>query len=297
MQGATGRQRLPKEALDSFPIIAPPLSEQRAIAEVLRTVQRAKEATEKVIAATRQLKASLMNHLFTYGPVPSAQADRVALRPTDSGDIPGAWPVSRLSECAHVQTGLAKGRRLDDRDAIQLPYLRVANVQDGRLDLTEIKTIQLRKKEAERFLLRRDDVVLTEGGDFDKLGRGFIWRGQLSPCVHQNHVFAVRADQSELLPEFLAYLAQSSYGKAYFLSVAHKTTNLACINATKLKAFPVVLPSLPEQRAICAKLSAVDAKLAAEEKRRASLDTLFKSLLDHLMTGNLRLPQFRGGVT
>jgi type I restriction enzyme S subunit len=295
MQGATGRQRLPKEALDAFPIPVPPLPEQRAIAEALRTVQRAKEACERVLAATRQLKQSLLHHLFTYGPVSFLQAAHIELRTTDFGDIPARWATSVLSSCAHVQTGVAKGRNLDGSQVVELPYLRVANVQDGRLDLTEMKTIQLRQREVARFLLQPGDVVLTEGGDFDKLGRGFIWQGQVSPCVHQNHIFAVRPNRAKLLPECLAYLAQSNYGKAYFLSVAHKTTNLACINSTKLKALPVLLPPLSEQREIASQLSVVDTKLAAEESRRAALAALFQSLLHHLMTGQVRVPLDCGG--
>jgi type I restriction enzyme S subunit len=294
VKGGRLKQGVNIPLLKSLEIPLPPLPEQRAIADVLRTVQRAKDATEKVITAIRQLKASLMKHVFTYGPIRFDQADQVPLRSTDFGNMPAAWPANRLSDCAYVQTGLAKGRTLENSEIIELPYLRVANVQEGHLDLREMKTIQLRKGEVERFLLQPGDVVLTEGGDFDKLGRGFIWRGRVSPCVHQNHVFAVRTDHGKLLPEFLAYLAQSIYGKAYFLSVAHKTTNLACINTTKLKAFPVVLPSLHEQRGIAERLAAVDTKLAAEEKRRAGLAALFQSLLHHLMTGKVRLPDFAG---
>jgi len=279
-------------ALKVHALAVPPVPEQRAIASVLRTVQGAKEACERVLAATRQLKQSLLHHLFTYGPVPLADAANVELRTIDFGDVPASWPTSVLSDCAHVQTGVAKGRNLDGSKVVELPYLRVANVQDGRLDLTEMKTIQLRQREVARFLLQPGDVVLTEGGDFDKLGRGFIWQGQVSPCVHQNHIFAVRPNRAKLLPEFLAYLAQSTYGKSYFLSVAHKTTNLACINTTKLKALPVLLPPLPEQREIAAQLSAVDAKLAAEESRRAALAALFQSLLHNLITGQVRLPEF-----
>jgi type I restriction enzyme S subunit len=291
--GAVNRRRSIREVdFTAIPVTVPDVQERRAIAGVLRTVQRAREACERVLAATRQLKQSLLHHLFTYGPVPFPQAAKVELRTTDFGDVPSSWSVSILSSCAHVQTGVAKGRDLEGSEVVELPYLRVANVQDGRLDLTEMKTIQLRQREVNRFLLQPGDVVLTEGGDFDKLGRGFIWHGQVSPCVHQNHIFAVRADQLKLLPEFLAYLVQSSYGKAYFLSVAHKTTNLACINTAKLKALPVLLPPLSEQREIARQLGAVDAKIAALEKRRAALDALFRSLLEHLMTGRLRLPEF-----
>jgi type I restriction enzyme S subunit len=288
--GAVNRRRsIRPAAFASIEVEVPPLPEQRAIAAVLRTVRRAKEACEQVIAATRALKRSLLQHLFTYGPAPFDEVGQPALRETDYGALQEAWPVSQLSECAHVQTGVAKGRKLTSSDVVELPYLRVANVQDGRLDLTEMKSIALRRTEVARFLLQRGDVVLTEGGDFDKLGRGFIWDGEIEPCVHQNHIFAVRTARAQLLPEFLAYLAQSSYGKAYFLSVAHKTTNLACINATKLKALPVPLPALSEQRAIVSYLSAADAKLAAEEARRAALDRLFHSLLHNLMTGRVRV--------
>jgi type I restriction enzyme S subunit len=130
---------------------------------------------------------------------------------------------------------------------------------------------------------------MTEGGDFDKLGRGFIWNGEIDDCVHQNHVFAVRADQNRLMPEFLAYLSQSSYGKAYFLNVAHRTTNLASINSTKLKALPVLLPPKDEQVIIVGTLRVADIKIAAEEDRKTALHAFFKSMLHQLMTGQLRL--------
>jgi type I restriction enzyme S subunit len=250
-------------------------------------VQQAKEATVQVFVAARQLKQSLLRHLFTYGPVPFDQADRVALRETDYGPVPEAWRVRPLTQCATVQTGVAKGRRIDNGDAVELPYLRVANVQDGYLDLAEMKTITIRRSETARYSLQPGDVVLTEGGDFDKLGRGFIWNGEVPGCVHQNHIFAVRSNRAILTPEFLAYLTQSGYGKSYFLSVAHKTTNLACINTTKLKALPVLLPGLSEQHKIAAALRKADQKMEVEAKKSQALDTLFQTLLHDLMTGKV----------
>jgi type I restriction enzyme S subunit len=150
-----------------------------------------------------------------------------------------------------------------------------------------MKKIQIRKDEIARYRLQDGDVVLTEGGDFDKLGRGFIWRSELDLCIHQNHVFAVRTDREHLLPEFLAYLAQSEYGKAYFLKVAHKTTNLACINSTKLKAFPALLPKMDEQREIVEILDAIDRKIDLHKRKRAVLEELFRTLLHKLMTGEI----------
>jgi type I restriction enzyme S subunit len=72
---------------------------------VLRTVQRAKEATERVIAALRELKKSLMHYLFTYGPVPVDQADQVALRETDIGPVPEEWEIMPLRLLGQISAG------------------------------------------------------------------------------------------------------------------------------------------------------------------------------------------------
>lgn len=291
VSGSTpSRQRVDIGGFLDIPIPLPPLPEQRAIAHVLRTVQEAREATERVIEAARELKRSLMRHLFTYGPVPVDEADEVELQATDYGSSPAHWQTMSLDQCAAVQTGVAKGRKLEGESTVEVPYLRVANVQDGYLDLCKIKYIRIRRSKLDRYRLKKNDIVLTEGGDFDKLGRGFVWKGEIEDCIHQNHVFAVRADESIVLPAYLAYLVQSSYGKSYFLNVAHRTTNLACINATKLRAFPMLVPELAVQSRMVRLLSAVDAKIAAEEARRDALGGLFHSLLHNLMTARVRVP-------
>jgi len=174
-------------------------------------------------------------------------------------------------------------------EALDVPYLRVANVQDGHLDLTEIKTLRIYRDELDGYRLQNGDVVLTEGGDFDKLGRGFIWEDQIHPCIHQNHVFAVRVNRDVLCPRYFAYLAQSPYGKAYFLTVAHKTTNLACINTTKLRAFPVLRPEPDEQKEIADILHTLDRKISLHERKRAALSDLFQTLLHQLMTAQIRV--------
>ncbi|MBU2763954.1 MULTISPECIES: restriction endonuclease subunit S [Acidithiobacillales] len=260
--------------------------EQRTIAGLLWRTQDLLRVCEDTIEAAQKLKLVAMRELFTRGLRGEPQ------RETEFGPVPDSWVSSPLDECAEVQTGAAKGRRFSDGETVEVPYLRVANVQDGHLDLSEMKKIKIRRSEIDRYRLKPGDVVLTEGGDFDKLGRGFIWRGELDLCVHQNHVFAVRTDRGRLLPDFFAYLAQSAYGKAYFLKVAHKTTNLACINSTKLKAFPAVFPpTLDEQREIVAVLDAIDRKIDLHRKKRAVLEELFKALLHKLMTGEIRVDE------
>lgn len=270
----------------------PPLDEQRRIAAVLTTIQQTIAAQEQVIQAAREVKRSLMYRLFTYGPYP----ELYLTKETNFGNVPENWAIQPLKNCAYVQTGAAKGRKFGNNPTMEVPYLRVANVQDGYLDLQEIKKIRIKESELDRYRLQDGDVVLTEGGDFDKLGRGFIWRGQIKPCIHQNHVFAVRTDREKLSPEFLAYLAQSDYGKRYFLKVAHRTTNLASINSTKLKAMPVLLPLPDEQGEITTKLKQIDKKIGIEESRKNALEALFKSTLHQLMTGQIRVPELRGKI-
>jgi type I restriction enzyme S subunit len=281
--GGVSVPTLNRNTIHPLIIKIPPLPEQRAIAHVLQSVQNAIQARHQEIALERERKAALMQHLFTHG----IGKNTISPKKTKFGHVPPSWSIQPLERCAVIQTGLAKGRKLKDRDTITLPYLRVANVQDGYLDLSEIKTIELYRSEAEHYKLHPGDVVVTEGGDFDKLGRGFVWDGQIAECVHQNHVFAVRANKDVLVPAYLAYLIQSHYGKAYFLSVAHKTTNLACINSTKLKAFPALLPSLDEQNIIATTLQICDSKITALEKEISLYEELFQALLEDLMTGRL----------
>lgn len=271
-----------KDVLNQF-ILLPPLTEQRKIAAVLWKVQEAVQTEAAFVRNARALKKSLLRSLFMYGLRDQPRKE------TPYGEVPENWDIQLLSECAHVQTGVAKGRLIDSSEVIEVPYLRVANVQAGHLDLSEIKNIQIRRDELVRYSLRKDDVVLTEGGDFDKLGRGFIWDGQIEPCVHQNHIFAVRPRRDRLSPNYFAYLIQSSYGRGYFLAVAHKTTNLACINTNKLKAFPVLIPPLADQEKIAGILQTVDAKIAVHEAKQRALQDLFKTLLHQLMTAQLRV--------
>lgn len=98
-----------------------------------------------------------------------------------------------MSKYAEVSGGVTLGRKLDCKSTIELPYLRVANVQDGYLDLDEMKTVEVLKSEAGKYKLQPGNIVMTESGGFDKLGRGTIWEGQIAGCLHQNLVFRVQA--------------------------------------------------------------------------------------------------------
>ena len=205
--------------------------------------------------------------------------------------VPSGWERKALSKIAEIRTGIAKGKK-GLKDPIEVPYLRVANVQDGHLNLTEIKTIKIERHQLERYSLKIGDVLMTEGGDFDKLGRGDVWQGQITPCLNQNHVFAVRTDKARLLPYFLAALSSSNYGKTYFLGCAKRSTNLASINSTQLKEFPIPLPPLPEQQKIAQILSTWDKAISTTESLIANSQQQKKALMQKLLTGKKRFAGF-----
>lgn len=161
--------------------------------------------------------------------------------------LPRGWAVARLDRWCDIAGGLAKGRKIAGKPALHLPYLRVANVKAGYLALDEIKEIEVAVEEVERYSLLPGDVLLTEGGDWDKLGRSAMWTGEIEPCLHQNHVFRARALSAALRPEWIVLYTNSEAGRSYFQSKAKRTTNLASINMTELRSMPLPVPPAAEQ--------------------------------------------------
>ena len=200
------------------------------------------------------------------------------------------WPTPCLEDVAEIRSGVTLGRNLTGR-TVRLPYLRVANVQDGHLSLSQIKGVDVLKTEAEKWKLRNGDLLLTEGGDWDKLGRGTVWRDEIPNCIHQNHIFRVRADADRFVPEFLSVLIGSPVGKSYFQDASKQTTNLASINQRQLKAFRVCQPPLPEQRRILAELDGLQAEVDAlkrlQAETAAELDALLPAILDRAFKSEL----------
>ena len=207
------------------------------------------------------------------------------------GEVPRHWEMKRLKHISRLQTGITLGKKYENKELETRPYIRVANVQDGYLDLETIKEIELPPEDAPRHELKDGDVLMTEGGDFDKLGRGYVWENNIPGCLHQNHIFAVRPLKDRLDSFFLAALMSSSHGKTYFTSTSQQTTNLATTNRTKLGDFPVPVPPNDEQTAIADFLDRETARLDAliEKKQRqmALLEEKRSALISHAVTKGL----------
>jgi type I restriction enzyme S subunit len=269
-------------AIDTLPLLLPPLSEQGAIAALLDAADTAIERTQAAVSRTRELDHALLHSLLKKGEASTRNGTR--------GQA-AHWNLRCVDDLAQVGSGVTLGKDVSGFKSVELPYLRVANVQDGHLDLSEIKTVRVRVDEVPQFRLEPGDVLMTEGGDIDKLGRGTIWEGQILECLHQNHIFRIRANRDLLLPEFFALVVESDIAKRYFNRVAKRTTNLASTNKTQVRAFTFPLPpTLDEQRQIADIMKAAKAKTAALVEKEKALTELQKSLANDLLTGRVRVP-------
>ncbi len=208
------------------------LKEQKRIVDILDKADQLRQKREQAIKLTDAFLRSVFLDIFG-----------------DSVTNPKEWDEYILKDITDIRSGVTKGKKIDLETSLTLPYMRVANVQDGYLDLTEIKNIVVSPNDAEKCLLKKGDVLLTEGGDPDKLGRGYIWNNEVEQCLHQNHIFSVRIkDQNFVKPEFLSALISSPRGKRYFLKVGKQTTGIATINKTVLSEFVTFIPPIEIQQ-------------------------------------------------
>jgi type I restriction enzyme, S subunit len=245
------------------------------------------EKKTRFIELLREKQQALVTEAVTLGMDSSAPR-----RPTGIdwlGSTPSHWTVRPLKYIAAVQTGVAKGKDYAGVETLEVPYLRVANVQDGFLDLSNVATIEVAASEVERYLLRQGDVLMNEGGDFDKLGRGHVWRGEIDPCIHQNHVFAVRP--TGVTSEWLNVFTGSKPAQFYFMARSKQSTNLASISSSNLMELPVPIPPLAEQatilRDLALKLERTDALRDATERSLALLRERRAALITAAVTGQI----------
>ncbi|HIF5972561.1 TPA: restriction endonuclease subunit S [Vibrio parahaemolyticus] len=204
-------------------------------------------------------------------------------------EIPTSWTWVRLARITEVVSGVAKGSKTKS-EVVTRPYLRVANVQRGYLDLSEIKEITVPVDKAESLVLKPGDILFNEGGDIDKLGRGWIWEGQVINCIHQNHVFRARVYSSDVEPKYISHYGNSR-GKEYFLREGTQSVNLANINKTTLSLLPVPLPPKEEQKEIVRLVDQyfafADTIEAQVKKAQDRVDNLTQSILAKAFRGEL----------
>jgi type I restriction enzyme S subunit len=262
---------LKNEHIDELKIPLPPLEEQKRIAAILDQADELRRKRQRALDRLNQLGQAIFIEMF--------------------GDLirnDKAWPnTGTLGDYADIASGITKGRDPKGRPTRPVPYLAVVNVQDKRLQLDVPKEIEATEDEILRYRLQSGDLLLTEGGDPDKLGRGTLWNSELPECIHQNHVFRVRLSSKQYTPTFLNWLVGSAYGKQYFLRAAKQTTGIASINMSQLKAFPMLLPPIDLQKDFSRKLDQLRAVTEVLHAGVRANESLFLSLQHRAFRGEL----------
>lgn len=276
----------------------PSYEEQCKIADFLdgqcEKINLAIEKAKVSIEEYRNLKQSFITQIVTKGFNENDTMKESGIEWI--GKIPASWKVTQLRHCASIRSGITLGKTYSkDTELVEMPYLRVANVQDGYVDTNDIAVLQVSKDEIEKYSLSAGEVLMTEGGDRDKLGRGCVWDGRITPCLHQNHIFAVKVKEKLLNPHYLEYLTASSVGRTYFDVTAVKTTNLACTSSSKVLAFTIPLPSIDEQNEIVdylkEKCGCIENVIFKKEQFISELENYKKSLIYEYVTGKKEVPE------
>jgi type I restriction enzyme S subunit len=262
----SGMVHITKSRFDDTRVPVPPLAEQRRIVEAIETAFSKLDAGVAYLDAAKRrldrLAQSLMWSSLLGGRAVMLGDDGLPI-------IPSGWSWQALGSMATIAGGVTKdSNRQDDPTFVEVPYLRVANVQRGWLDLSEITTIRVAPDKAAALRLEPNDVLFNEGGDRDKLGRGWIWEGQIDDCIHQNHVFRARLNGQDMQPKFVSWWG-NTFGRNWFEKAGKQTTNLASINLTTLKTFPVPVPPTCEQVRI---VDQIDVQMSLLTAARAEVD-------------------------
>jgi len=274
-KGAT-QQNISQTILKSWPVPIPPAPEQQRIVDAIE------EHFSRIDAAEGSMRRA------------SAQIERFRRKSfSQLFDQPG-WNWTTLGEIADIKGGVTKDAKKQSHPGfVEVPYLRVANVQRGHLDLNEVTKIRVPPATLEALRLAPGDILLNEGGDRDKLGRGWVWEGQVENCIHQNHVFRARLRDPAMNPRFFSTHA-NTWGRSWFETNGKQTTNLASISLSTLKTLPVPVPSFEEQTLVMAELerraSVADALLQSLESGSRGAGSLRRSIFNMAFSGRL-VPQ------
>ncbi len=276
------RRSIKKEDFLAIKIDLPPLNEQRVIAQVLRTAQLAKETTEKVIEAAKQLKQSLMQHLFTYGPVPFREADKVELQESEIGSIPSHWEISNLGNLIEKpKYGLTASAALEQ---VGPKFLRITDIQDGTVTWESVPYCKCDKSDFEKCRLKSDDIMVARIGA--TTGKTFFVKNP-PVAVFASYLICIRAKENVSSGYLYHYTKSDIYWRQ--INAAKGGRLKGGVNIPVLKNLIVPLPPKDDQRQIITMLAASDEKLANLHKRALTLSAMLSSLVQNLTTGKIRV--------
>lgn len=286
MEGSTGRQRVPENAVREFPLPVPPAPEQEKIAAVLWKVQRAIETEEKLIATACELKQSVLRQLFSRGLRGEPQKE------TEIGPIPESWEIRPFQEFREfLQYGTSAKC---DYHGKGNPVIRIPNITGGAVDTADLKWCELSDREVTSIQLNDGDLLFVRtNGVRERVGSCAVYHEQPKGALFASYLIRARLKVDELNPDFFQYYSMTPAGKSFLAGRASPAADGKFnINTKTIDAVLVPVPpsaARNEQDEIVGVLRTIDRKISVHERKRATLQELFKTLLHKLMAGQIRI--------
>lgn len=276
--GITTSPIIKKSLFEKFPIPVPPFPEQKKIAEILSTMDKAIEKVGEAIDKTQKLKKGLMQDLLTKG------IGHKEFRDTKIGRIPREWEVTQLMEIAEINKDSIDPARNFPND--KFLYVDIDSVENGTGVISNAKEIIGKDAPSRaRRLMHYNDVLMSTV-------RPYLKAFAIVPQRFQNQIcstgFAVLTCKEKASPLYLLHTLFTG-------SVMDQCTRMMvggqypALNSSQVEKIRVPLPPLPEQRKIAEILSTADDRLELLRKRKKRLEKIKKGLMNDLLTGRKRV--------
>ena len=271
-----------KSVIEKFKIPVPSFMEQQKIAFILSKIQQAIQQQDKIIEATKNLKKSLMHKLFTEGTRGEEQKE------TEIGLIPRSWDIKNLSDVAKLTSGGTPNRRVSQYFGGTIPWVKSGELEDNTIFDTEEKITEEGLRNSSAKIFPRGTLLIAMYGA--TVGKTAILG--IEAATNQA-VCAVFPKNNILTTEFLRYYIIFARHRLLSERFGRAQPN---ISQTILRNIRIVIPPLTEQQEIACVLTYIDKKIEIEERRKATLQQLFKTMLNKLMTGEIRVKDIDLGV-
>jgi type I restriction enzyme S subunit len=282
-EGTTGLNNLSHSFFRAMSIPVPPPDEQAAIARILDAVDTALERTRAAVERAREVKRALVQKLFSEG------VWRQPTRKSAIGYVPRSWDVVPVGS---VVTAFQYGLSVAMEARGDLPILRMGNIQDGNVLLSDLKFVNLPPKVVQPYLLRRSDVLFNRTNSQEWVGKVGIFRHD-ARAVFASYLIRLLPNAAKIDAYYLGHALGSYSSQCRIKRYATPGVQQVNINATNLGKVLIPLPvgddGLREQRAIAAMLEAADAVIRSYEPVLAAQETLKRSLMHDLLTGRVRV--------